>query len=152
MKKILVGIDGSQASLNAARYAVRMAKRIEGHVMAINVINEQSQSISEYYKDISHKLQREAEGVLRRAVSLIAAEGVTITTEVDFGSPDAVLAERARADQNVAMIVTAASKRSRIANLFVRSKSHALVDQVAAGLQCPVVVVPASEEDFLKRV
>ena len=55
MKKILVGIDGSQASMNAVKYAAKMAKLIGGEVLGINVINEPS--YREYYNDISEKLR-----------------------------------------------------------------------------------------------
>ena len=150
MKNILVGIDGSQASMNALKYAVKMARTLRANVLGINVINDMP--YSEYYKDISPKLKKEAEDMLKRAVTSAFEEGVTIRAQVDYGDPDDVLAERARTDPDVAMIVTAASRRSRIANLFIRSKAHALVDQVAAGLQCPLIVVPERDENFLNRI
>ena len=42
------------------------------------------------------------------------------------------------------MIVVGASGRGRGSRVIVGSKTHALVNQVAAGLQCPVIVVPGS--------
>lgn len=150
MKKILVGIDGSQASLHALKYAVRLAKLINGEIIGINVINEQS--YSEYYKDISEKLKREAEDVLKKAVSMVQADGITIKTEVDTGAPDTVLAEVAKTDKDVAMIVVGASGRGRGSRVFIGSKAHALVNYVASGLPCPVIVVPGTSEDFLKRL
>jgi nucleotide-binding universal stress UspA family protein len=150
MKKILVGIDGSQASMNALRYAVKMARLLQAEIVGINVINETS--YSEYYKEISHKLKKEAEGVLKRAVDAVQVEGITITTEVDTGIPDVILAQRAKTDPHVVMIVTSESRRGRGARIFILSKAHALVDQITTGLQCPVVVVPGNNEDFLKLI
>ena len=98
MKKILVGIDGSQASMNALKYAVKMAKLIGGEIAGVNVINEPS--YREYYKDISDKLKTEAEGILKKAAAEVEKEGVKIKTHVDVGSPDAVLAEVAKTDKD----------------------------------------------------
>ena len=150
MKKILVGIDGSQASMNALKYAVRMAKLTAGEVLGINVINEPS--YREYYKDISDKLKKEAEDILKKARAEVEKQGVTIKTRVDIGAPDDLLAEAAKTDQDVSMIVVGASGRGRGSRVFVGSKTHALVNHMAAGLQCPVVVVPGTSEDFLKRL
>ena len=150
MKKILVGIDGSQASMNAVKYAAKMAKLIGGEVLGINVINEPS--YREYYNDISEKLKTEAEGILKKAMAAVEKEGVAIKTQVDVGSPDNVLAEVAKTDKDVVMIVVGASGRGRGSRVFVGSKTHALVNHIAAGLQCPIVVVPGSSEDFLKRL
>ena len=150
MKKILVGIDGSQESINALKYAARMAKLTGAEILGVNVINEPS--YREYYRDLSDKLKAEAEDILKKAVAEVEMNGVAITTQVDVGSPDDVLAELAKNGNNVVMIVVGASGRGRGSRVFVGSKTHALVNHIAAGLQCPIVVVPGSSEAFLKRL
>jgi len=150
MKKILVGIDGSQESINALKYAVKMAKLTGAEILAVNVINEPS--YREYYRDLSDKLKTEAEGILKKAIAEVEMEGVAIKTQVDVGAPDDVLAELARNGNNVFMIVVGASGRGKGSRVFVGSKTHALVNHIAAGLQCPIVVVPGSSEAFLKRL
>jgi len=150
MKKILVGIDGSQESINALKYAVKMAKLTGAEILAVNVINEPS--YREYYRDLSDKLKTEAEGILKKAIAVVEMEGVAIKTQVDVGAPDDVLAELARNGNNVFMIVVGASGRGKGSRVFVGSKTHALVNHIAAGLQCPIVVVPGSSEAFLKRL
>jgi nucleotide-binding universal stress UspA family protein len=150
MKKILVSIDGSRSSINALKYAVKMARLLHAEIVGINVINETS--YGEYYQEISNKLKKEAEGVLKRVVDAVQKEGVVITTEVDTGIPDVILAQRARTDPHVAMIVTSESRRGLGARVFVVSKAHALVDQIAAGLSCPVLVVPGNDDDLPKSI
>ena len=150
MKKILVGIDGSQESINALKYAVKMAKLTGSEILGVNVINEPS--YREYYRDLSDKLKADAEGVLKKAMAEVEMEGVAITTQVDVGSPDDVLAELAKNGNGVVMIVVGASGRGRGSRVFVGSKTHALVNHIAAGLQCPIVVVPGSSDDFLRRL
>ena len=150
MKKILVGIDGSHASVNALKYAVKVAGLLRADIVGIAVINELS--YSEYYKDISGKLKTEAEGMLKTVLAGVNRDGVAILTQVENGTPDVVFAELTRADSDIAMVVVGASGRGRGSRVFIGSKTHALVNQVAAGLPCPVVVVPGSSEDFLKRV
>ena len=150
MKKILVGIDGSKESINALKYAVKMAKLTGSEILGVNVINEPS--YREYYRDLSDKLKEEAEEILKKAVAEVEKESVPIQTQVDVGSPDDVLAELARNGNGVVMIVVGASGRGRGSRVFVGSKTHALVNHIAAGLQCPIVVVPGSSEAFLKRL
>ena len=150
MKKILVGIDGSQESINALKYASRMAKLTGAEILGVNVINEPS--YREYYRDLSDKLMAEAEGILKKATAEVDMEGVVIKTQVDVGSPDDVLAELARNGNNVVMIVVGASGRGRGSRVFVGSKTHALVNHIAAGLECPIVVVPGNSENFLRRL
>ena len=150
MKRILVGINGSQSSLNALKYAVKMARLLQAEIVGINVINDTT--YGEYYKEISNKLKKEAEGVLKRVVDAVQKEGVVITTEVDIGIPDVILARRAKTDPHVAMIVTSESRRGLGARVFIVSKAHALVDQIATGLSCPVLVVPGNNDDFLKWI
>ncbi|PKL51674.1 MAG: hypothetical protein CVV37_05250 [Nitrospira bacterium HGW-Nitrospira-1] len=146
MKKILVGIDGSQESINALKYAARMAKLTGAEILGVNVINEPS--YREYYRDLSDKLKAEAEGILKKAVAEVEKEGVAIKTQVDVGSPDAVLAEVAKADKDVVMIVVGTSGRGRGSKVFAGSRTHALINHIATGLQCPIVVVPGSPRTF----
>ena len=116
MKKILVSIDGSRSSINALKYAVKMARLLQAEIVGIHVINETS--YSEYYQEISNKLKKEAEGVLKRVVDAVQKEGVVITTEVDTGIPDVILAQRAKTDPHVAMIVTSESRRGLVRGLY----------------------------------
>ena len=150
MKKILVGIDGSQESINALKYAVKIAKLTGSEILGVNVINEPS--YREYYRDLSDKLKADAEKILKKAVAEVEMNGVAITTQVDVGSPDDVLAELAKNGNGVVMIVVGASGRGRGSRVFVGSKTHALVNHIAAGLECPIVVVPGSSDNFLKRL
>ena len=150
MKKILVGVDGSDASMNAVRYAVKTAKQIGAEVIAVSVINEPS--YKEYYADISGKIKAEAERLLLAAKEKFAGEGVNITSKVSYGTPDEVLAEIARQDNDIAMVVVGASGKGRGSRIFAGSQTHALVNQVAGGLPCAVVVVTGDNQEFLKRM
>lgn len=150
MKKILVGIDGSQASINALRYAVKIAKLIGAEILGVNVINEPS--YREYYRDLKGRLEAEAQEILNKAKALIDKEGVVIKTQVDLGSPDDVLAEIAKKDEEISMIVLGASGRGRGAKILVGSKTQAIVNRVGSDLPCPVVVVPGMSGKFLERI
>lgn len=150
MKKILVGLDGSTASMNALKYAVKTAKSIGAEIIGVSVINEPS--YSEYYADISSKLKAETEAFLSATKDKFAGEGIVITTNISYGTPDEVLAEIARKDKDIAMIVVGASGKGRGSRIFAGSQTHALINQVAGGLPCVVVVVPGYDEEFLNRI
>ncbi len=150
MKKILVGVDGSDAAMNAVSYAVKTAKCIGAEIIAVSVINEPS--YKEYYADISGKIKAETEAFLSAAKEKFAGEGVNITTEISYGTPDEVLAEIARKDKDIAMIVVGASGKGRGSRIFAGSQTHALVNQAAGGLPCAVVVVTGDNQEFLERM
>jgi nucleotide-binding universal stress UspA family protein len=65
MKKILIPIDGSECSLNAARYAVKLAKDENAQVFCIHVIESvpyygyvgSQPAIERYYEDLEEKVQ-----------------------------------------------------------------------------------------------
>jgi len=146
MKKILVGIDGSQESINALHCATRIGKLIGAEILAVNVINEPS--YREYYSDLSDKLRAEAEGILKKASIEVEKEGVTIKTLAEVGVPDDILAEKAKTDTDIVMIVVGASGRGRGSRVFVGSKTHALMNHIAAGIPCPIIVIPEGARLF----
>lgn len=150
MKKILVGLDGSIASLNALKYAIKMAKLMGAEIIGVSVINEPS--YSEYYADIAAKLKAETEAFLLTTKNKFASEGVSIATEIAYGVPDQVFAEIAKKDKDIAMIVVGASGKGRGSRIFAGSQTVALVNQVASGLPCAVIVVTGSNEEFLQRI
>ncbi|MCX8031135.1 MAG: universal stress protein [Thermodesulfovibrionales bacterium] len=150
MKKILVGLDGSNASMNALNYAIKLAKGIGAEVIGVTVINEPL--YKEYYADISAKLKVEAEAFFEKVKEKFQVEGIKISTEIASGIPDEVLAEIAKKDKEIAMIVVGASGKGRGSRIFAGSNTVALVNQVAAGLPCAVVVVTGEGEEFLQRI
>lgn len=150
MKKILVGLDGSHASMNALKYAIKMAKNMEAEIVALTVINEPP--YKEYYHDISAKLKAEAESLFTKIRKIFEGEGVNITTEIATGVPDEILAEIAKKDKDVSMIVVGASGKGRASKIFAGSHTVALVNQVASGLPCAVVVVTGYNDEFIERM
>lgn len=150
MKKILVGIDSSQASINALKFAGKMAKLTGAELLGIHVINVPS--YREYYGDLKNKLAAEANDILNKAKALMEKEGISMDIQVDSGSPDIVIAEIAKKDKDISMIVLGASGRGRGARVFVGSKTQAVINQVGAGLPCAVVIVPGKSQEFLERL
>ena len=64
IRKILVPIDGSECSLNAAKYAVKLAKDENAQLFCIHVIGEYHMdmssspyAINQYFKDLQEKAQ-----------------------------------------------------------------------------------------------
>ncbi len=147
MKKILVGLDGSDASINALAYAAKMAKFIGAEIIGVSVINEPP--YKEYYADISAKIKAEMEAFLATAKTKFVSEGMPLTTQIFSGIPDEVLADIARKDNDVVMIIVGASGKGRASRIFAGSHTRALVNQSASDLPCAVVVV---NEECLKRI
>jgi nucleotide-binding universal stress UspA family protein len=63
IKKILVPIDGSKCSLNAAKYATRIAKDENAQLYCIHVVTSvpygiaNAPAIEDYFKDLEQKIQ-----------------------------------------------------------------------------------------------
>jgi nucleotide-binding universal stress UspA family protein len=64
IKKILIPIDGSECSFNAARYAIKVAKNENAKLYCIHVISNipygyesSPHAIDQYYKDLGQKVQ-----------------------------------------------------------------------------------------------
>lgn len=150
MKKILVGLDGSDASINALKYAIKTAKGLGAEIIGVTVINEPP--YKEYYADISGKLKVEAEAFFAKIKEKFGREDVRISTEIASGVPDEILAGIAKKDKDIAMIVVGASGKGRGSRIFAGSHTVALVNQVAGGLPCAVVVVTGDNEEFLQRM
>jgi len=147
IRRIVVGVDGSEGATRAARWAARLARVTGAEVVAANamgtpvfaaslslvggaVVNDDWQTAwKEWVEFVERTLD---EGWSRP----LAEAGVAFRTEAVEGGPEALieLAEKIEAD----MIVVGRRGRGGFAELMLGSFSHHLVHHS----RIPVVVVP----------
>ncbi len=136
-KKILIGVDGSEPSLNATAYAARLAKALGSRAAALHVISLPPSS-SKALQDVQKDLRMRGEGILAKAKGVAVAEGVDVegnTIETGGSVVKAIIdfAEGAGAD----LIVLGTRGTSGMPKLMLGS--------VAAGVvsfaHCPVLAV-----------
>jgi nucleotide-binding universal stress UspA family protein len=147
ISKIMVGIDGSEESVNAADYAIAIAKRYNGELIAVNVLTSDigyaysspgvesppltmgeiillaEDEAKKWFDDIKEKADRRG---IRFRSKIIMAKRSSVSTILDYAE-----------EQNIDLIVVGTRGRSGIKKMLLGSFASGLVTYAA----CPVLVV-----------
>lgn len=91
--KIVLAVDATEAALDAARYAVALAKAYGAELHAVYVVNERMLEellsakvfVAEEEADLGHDLEEDGRRYLSAVERLAGAKGLTITTELARG-------------------------------------------------------------------
>jgi nucleotide-binding universal stress UspA family protein len=147
ISKIMVGIDGSKESINAADYAIDIAKKHNAELIAVNVLTSDigytysspgvesppltireiillaEDEVKKWFNDIKEKADKN--GVRFRSEIIIAKKS-TVSSMLDYAE-----------EQNINLIVVGTRGRSGIKKMLLGSIASGLVTYAA----CPVLVV-----------
>lgn len=148
MDKILVGIDGSESSMKAADFAVDLAGKQGGQVIALNVVVSQlgyAYSSGAFglvtpsaINDLLEKSKQEAQVWFDSIGRKASACGVRLKTEIVASPTSAGPAIVDYADKNgVDLIVVGTRGRSGFSKLLLGSVASSVVTYAS----CPVTVV-----------
>ena len=144
---VVVGVDGSDAAINAAKWAVdeAISRDVPLRVVHVSHIEEQSDPPGDTFRlDAQY-----AESSLRAATAALAATGkpVKIETDIVWGSPDIALINESR---NAAMVCVGSVGIGAIASGLLGSTAVSLAEKAF----CPVAIIrsphhPASGTDWI---
>ena len=147
ISKIMFGIDGSEESVNAAGYAIAIAKRHNAELIAVNVLTSDigyaysspgvesppltireiillaEDEVKKWLDDIKEKADKS--GIQFRS-EIIMAKRSAISTMLDYAE-----------EQNINLIVVGTRGSSRIKKMLLGSVASGLVTYAS----CPVLVV-----------
>jgi len=129
MKRIVVGIDGSEQGWSALRRAAELAHATGASLQIANITPPLSSLAIENSKAAAGWVEAQetfAKGLLREAVARVKDTGVQVEQVSKQGSPAEVLAELAQA-QEVTMAVVGHRGRNLAARLFTGSVADRLV-------------------------
>ena len=138
--KILVAVDGSKSSLNAVKYAVKLASnlRSEDRITLINVHDDQGlrhaqqfvgkEGIADYLRDVSDK-------ELKPALAVLVKAGVKHDCIIQTGHVAEVISQVA--DKKFDLVVMGAKGRSGLIDMLVGS----VAQRVMATCKKPVLLV-----------
>jgi len=129
MKRILVAVDGSDASLKAARMAADIALRFGAKLTLVHVVPKLLLPPDVYgltLAEVEQEHRAYADRLLERAVASLDATGLEVSTSVLYGSPAEAIAEEGAA-QDVGMIVVGSRGHGAVARVFLGSTSDRLV-------------------------
>jgi len=142
VKRMLVGVDGSAASLDALRWAVRLAGAADSEVTAVNAFAPHTSELSPDYAEV---LRVEAE---RRLADWCAAGtgGGSVDSLLVEGDPNALL-DAAATDADLLVVGTRGA--GGFAHLHLGSVAHHLAHQT----EVPLAIVPTTAAgDHVKRI
>lgn len=138
--KILLPFDGSVHSVNAAHYAVNLAKLLGAHVTIVNCY-EWTGSVFEVpsplITDIEAISRGKAEEILKTAEEIFTDRGVEYQLKTILGMPGRVLMNLAKTKE-YDLVIMGSHGHSDIAGLFLGSVTHKVLNTI----YCPVLVVP----------
>jgi nucleotide-binding universal stress UspA family protein len=147
ISKIMIGIDGSEESVNAADYAIAITKRYNAELIAVNVLTSDigyaysspgvesppltmgeiillaEDEAKKWFDDIKEKADKSG---IRFRSEIIMAKRSAVSTILDYAE-----------EQNINLIVVGTRGRSGIKKMLLGSFASGLVTYAA----CPVLVV-----------
>ena len=142
VKRIMVGVDGSAASLDALRWAVRLARTARGEVTAVNAFAPDTSELSPAYAEV---LRGEAEHRLADWCAAATPSTGSVASLLVDGDPNALL----EAAQNVDLLVVGTRGAGGFAHLHLGSVAHHLAHHT----QVPLAIVPTGAASHrVKRI
>ena len=147
ISKIMVGIDGSEESVNATDYAIAIAKRHDAEMIAVNVltydigyaysspgVESPPLTIREIILLAEDEMKKWFNGIKEKADK----SGIRLRSEIIMAKRSAVRAMLDYAEeQKIDLIVVGTRGRSGIKKMLLGSVASGLVTYAA----CPVLVV-----------
>jgi nucleotide-binding universal stress UspA family protein len=141
--KIVIGLDGSAGSIHALQWAIDMAKRLDGEIVAVHVDNPQiyvpappmgllpPAETPQQRADLSEALATEWCLPLRKS-------GVPFRASLEEGTPIGAVLIEVATREGAEMIVVGSRGLNGVTEFLLGSVSH----QVAHHSPIPVVIVP----------
>lgn len=143
-RKVLIPVDASKYSMQAAEYGIRLAKALEATVVCLYVVDaDNAKLLSEFMKktpqEVEGSFRREGESALAYLDDLSRQQGVDFRGEIDQGTPHRVIVELARREGVDLIIIGRVGHRGPRRILI-----GPVTERVIENAPCPVLVVPQS--------
>ncbi len=136
-KKLMVPVDGSKCSMNAAQCALDLAKGTGAEIILMHCHRPFPDMLGEPFlqKAIDHRLEK-SQKLLAPYEELFNKHGVQFTERLIEGPPRDIISEVAELEK-CDMIVMGSRGRTDLEGLFLGSAAH----KVLHTAPCPVLVV-----------
>ncbi len=144
-KNILVAVDGSKYSINAAQKAVAIAQKYGSRITVLHVVNHSRlfsigppQAMPMISEAMIEGLNHGGEIILKNTLKALNPMTVTVETELSWGNPAEMILDKAQS-KPYDLIVIGNRGLNTISRLFMGSVS----ERVAKMSTCPVLIVKA---------
>ncbi len=135
--KVLVPVDGSQASLDAARRAADMAEKEGAQVTLMTVAYFVQDILAEMPPNIQDKLEREGQRILAQAREIFTGKNLPVETVLEVGTVPANNIIRKAREGKFDRIIMGATGKTGLDQALLGSTAAKVVAQAP----CEVVVV-----------
>lgn len=137
INRILIPVDGSDHSFNAARYGIDMAILSSAEILLLHCHRRFPVVLAEpHFQNAINAIMEESEQMLAPFVRMLEASGVTFETRILEGSAGKMIPEVARASK-MDLIVMGSRGCSDLEGLIMGSVAH----KVLYSSSCPVLIV-----------
>ncbi len=137
MERIVVGVDGSEASRAALDWALDEARRRQAQVDVIHAWHAPYSYGYAYLSELSDEpMEQEAKELVESLLKTADTSGLTVDTIIAHGGSAGVLVEAAK---GASLLVVGSRGRGGFTGLLLGSVSQQCVHHAP----CPVVVVPS---------
>jgi nucleotide-binding universal stress UspA family protein len=136
---VVVGVDGSEVSLKAARYAAREARRLGGDLLVVHAWLEPMVGIPEVQRPdgrFTRDLETEHEAILHSVARTVRAANPDLTVTATLVRDDPRHALRAHL-ASAALLVVGTEQARGMDRLLLGSVSHAMI----LAIEVPTIVV-----------
>jgi len=139
IKKILIPTDGSDSSMRAADFALKLGKHFESEIIAIYVIDrvilEEISKIHERHQ-LEEEIKRKAERCLRYIIKLAEREGLKASSILVEGQPHDQIVRHAES-LGADIIVMGSKGRRGMNRILIGSVAERVIEYAP----CPVLVI-----------
>ncbi|MCL2735597.1 MAG: universal stress protein [Propionibacteriaceae bacterium] len=138
--RILVGIDGSEDGIRAARFGIGRAQSLDADLWFVNAVDDGVVTGGWGVIYDPTVLKEAGEAAVKQASDLAVAKGIPadrIRTDVAIGNPPSVLGEFSKEAE---ILVVGRRASTGLERMFVGSTSTSLV----SAAHCPLVVISAA--------
>ena len=137
LKKILVPVDGSSYSMQAAEYALELVKLIDAEIFLVHCRKALPSILGEpYYQTAVDDLMEKSNKLVEPYISLFQEAGIKFTDRILEGPPTDIISEVAEIEE-CDMIVMGSRGHTNLEGLFLGSVTHRILHTAP----CPVLVV-----------
>lgn len=142
MKKILVPCDFSKPAINALRFAMDMAQKSKGMVHLVNVIELPAihdpiiMPVVTFEREFLKELKDKATAEFNKILDRYKPAGVTVKTDVLFGSPSRMIMDTVR-KKGIDIVIMGSHGATGVREYFIGSNA----EKVVRNATVPVLVL-----------
>jgi nucleotide-binding universal stress UspA family protein len=139
LKKILVAVDGSDASFNALEQAVDIANMYDGEILVMNVVRR---GIRESIASINEDREERSRNIIDKSIELVKEHGANAEGIVRKGFVDKEIVNFVKSRDDIVLVVMGAYGKNFLERQMVGSKTQGVLRKIPE-LDVPLAVIPS---------